>query len=117
MSSWINFPQKYKFTGVEILVDYDHTYESRRTYGILKYMGDLGGFQQAIGALSIILLSIHNKLMYQDRLMQMLFWTRSRSCDTITKDFQSRAPYKSRGIWSQLLQLIKGKQSFLYFVK
>jgi hypothetical protein len=109
MSSWINFPQKYKFTGLEILVDYDRTYESRRTYGILKYLGDLGGFQQATSVLSIILLSIHNKFKYQDRLMQMLFWTRNRSCDTITKDFESRAPYKSKGIWSNLLQLIKEK--------
>jgi hypothetical protein len=45
ISSWLNFPERYKFTGLEILFDYDRTLVERSNFGLLAWMGELGGFE------------------------------------------------------------------------
>ena len=42
-SAWIDYPKRYKFTGVEILADFNHEVCSRQTADLLMWMGNLGG--------------------------------------------------------------------------
>lgn len=47
-SAWINYPLRYKFIGVEVLLNFDKTIIDRNTYDILRFFGDLGGLFEAL---------------------------------------------------------------------
>ena len=56
-SAWTEFPDKYKFIGVEILMDFSLKSINRSTYSVLDYLGDIGGFIDLLKLLGTFLLS------------------------------------------------------------
>ena len=42
-SAWNDYPTRYKFIGVEILLNFDLNAYGRNTYSLLQWFGDLGG--------------------------------------------------------------------------
>lgn len=56
-SSWIQWPTRYKFTGVEVLLDFDKREVNRNTYDTLAMLGDVGGLQQGLDWIGILLVS------------------------------------------------------------
>ena len=56
-SSWIQWPSRYKFTGVEVLLDFDKREVNRNTYDTLAMLGDVGGLQQGLDWIGILLVS------------------------------------------------------------
>ena len=45
---WIDFPDYYKFVGIDVRLDVDLTMVERSVYSILEYLGDLGGLFDAL---------------------------------------------------------------------
>jgi len=43
-SAWTNYPEKYKFIGVQINIDDEKTIYERVTYDFINLFGDVGGF-------------------------------------------------------------------------
>ena len=56
MSSWLNYPNNYKITGFEILLDYDIIEIDRNSYDILAWLGDVGGIMQGLEWIGLILI-------------------------------------------------------------
>ena len=56
-SAWTNYPNKYKFIGVEILLNFDLNSYGRNTYSLLQWFGDLGGLEQALKLIGSLLVS------------------------------------------------------------
>lgn len=81
-SSWIDFPQRYKFTGVEILFDFNLEIVNRQTYDSLQLLGDVGGLQQGLSWIGIILVSWYSRLNYQGHLVSKLFTQRNKGYKT-----------------------------------
>jgi len=48
ISSWLDFPSRYKFTGIEVLLNKNKIEVNRQTYDVLQYIGDLGGLFEAL---------------------------------------------------------------------
>ena len=59
-SAWIEYPERYKLIGVDILLDFTLKTIDRSTYSILDFLGDVGGFYG-------ILMLIGNVLLYKLR--------------------------------------------------
>lgn len=53
-SSWQYYPDRYKFAGVDLIANSDLTEIHRTTYNALDFMGDIGGFKNALTILGII---------------------------------------------------------------
>jgi hypothetical protein len=49
----IDFPGNYKFTSVEVWLNYDLHFRVRSTYNILDFIGDLGGINDALMMIGI----------------------------------------------------------------
>jgi len=47
-SAWLDYPDKYKITGIEIMFSYDIIDYNRQTYSVLEFLGDLGGLYDAL---------------------------------------------------------------------
>jgi hypothetical protein len=47
-SSYNKFPNGYKYIGVEVLLNMDILSTERQTYGILDYLGDIGGLSELL---------------------------------------------------------------------
>ena len=56
-SAWNDYPTRYKFIGVEILLNFDLNAYSRNTYSLLQWFGDLGGLEQALKLIGSLLVS------------------------------------------------------------
>lgn len=56
-SAWNDYPKRYKFIGVEILLDFDLNSFSSNTYSLLQWLGDLGGLNEALQFMGSLLLS------------------------------------------------------------
>lgn len=56
-SSWQNWPTKYKFIGTEILLSFDVMHTSRTTYDLLALAGDIGGLNEVLNWISVVLVS------------------------------------------------------------
>jgi hypothetical protein len=56
-SAWTAYPTRYKFIGVEILLNFDLNAYSRNTYSLLQWFGDLGGLEQALKLIGSLLVS------------------------------------------------------------
>ena len=72
-TSWTTHPTKYKFTSFEINLNYDLELISRETYDILEYLGDLGGFMEAITVLGGIIMAPFMAFTYNNMLASLLF--------------------------------------------
>ena len=62
-SAWTDYPKRYKFTGLEILVDFTKVIYSRQTYDTLQFFGDVGGLNEALrflGSLAVNWFSVFN---------------------------------------------------------
>lgn len=56
-SAWTDYPKRYKFVGVEILLQFDLTTYSRSTYDFLQWFGDLGGLNEALQFMGSLLVA------------------------------------------------------------
>lgn len=56
-SSWTNFPEKYKFTGIDLYLDLTLYQVQRTSYDILNFLGDVGGLLQALQWIALALTS------------------------------------------------------------
>jgi hypothetical protein len=56
-SSWTIFPNKYKFIGIDFLVDSNVIMASRTTYDLLALAGDIGGLKEVLSWVGILLVS------------------------------------------------------------
>ena len=64
-SAWVDFPTKYKFIGVDILLDFTFKSINRSTYSVLDFFGDVGGFNGAMVLLPTYLMSYFTSMMYK----------------------------------------------------
>ena len=83
-STWTTFPTeedpfaKYKFLSFSIERDYDVIKTSRQTYGLLDWLGDLGGLRDALkNILELLLIPLVNKA-YKITVASTLFRVRPR---------------------------------------
>lgn len=56
-SAWTNYPSRYKFTGLEILLNFDLVIYNRETYDTLQWLGDLGGLNDALSVFGRVAVS------------------------------------------------------------
>ena len=56
-SAWTDYPTRYKFIGVEILLNFDLNAYSRNTYSLLQWFGDLGGLNEALQFMGSVMVS------------------------------------------------------------
>jgi hypothetical protein len=56
-SDWSTYPSYYKFTSINLLLDYNLISVTRQTYSLLTFFGDLGGLYEALTRICGLLLS------------------------------------------------------------
>jgi hypothetical protein len=47
-SDWVDYPTNYKFTSLNLVLDFDVMTETRQTLSLLDCIGNLGGLWQAL---------------------------------------------------------------------
>jgi hypothetical protein len=77
-SGWIDFPTKYKFTGMEILLDFNVKMIQRSSYDILSLLGDIGGLLGTLQYIGFLLTSWFTERFAKSIITQNLF-TQSKS--------------------------------------
>lgn len=73
ISSWTQHPKKYKFTGLELLYDNNVNLVARETYGLLEFLGDLGGLNEALRVSFGLILAPLTSFVLSAELMMSLF--------------------------------------------
>lgn len=79
ISSWTQHPDRYKFTGLELLYDNNVNLVARETYGLLEFMGDLGGLFEALYYIFRFILSPLTSFVLAAELMTSLFRVQNKS--------------------------------------
>ena len=72
-SAWTDHPKKYKFTGFELLYDNNVRVTARETYGLLEFLGDLGGLFDALYYGFAFIVSPLSSFVLSAELMMSLF--------------------------------------------
>jgi hypothetical protein len=72
-SSWDSFPERYKFIGAEIQLNFDTIKETRSTYDLLALAGDIGGLKEALTWFGILLVGWYTKKNNHGMLVSSLF--------------------------------------------
>ena len=72
-SAWVDFPTKYKFIGVDILLDFTFKSINRSTYSVLDFFGDVGGFIDILYYLGIASLFRIRKFYLHVKILHSLF--------------------------------------------
>ena len=76
---------KYKFGSMHLIVDHNKQMTIRQTYGLLDYIGDIGGLIDALYYLIIFILSPLWKFKFSSRLLTGLFRFKSDQKSTQTE--------------------------------
>ena len=77
-SAWDNFPSKYKFVGIEIMMSFDSVQYSRQTYGLLQLMSDIGGLGQSLMFLAVATFGWFSRMNAGLFLLRNLFMSTSK---------------------------------------
>ena len=73
ISSWNQYPNRYKFTGIIMVLNSDRRLVTRSTYALLTYLGDLGGLAGGLTSVCSFLLVSYNTLSYYNHLTMLLY--------------------------------------------
>jgi hypothetical protein len=80
-------------------------------------LGDLGGLAGAILTLSRVLLFIHQRFCYYDKLLFLLFVGRNKQAQDIEQDFRSRVPFQTLSFCARIKLVLSCKKSLAHFNK
>ena len=79
MSSWTDFPKRYKFLSFEMNMFGDRTKWNRQTYSLLDWLGDLGGLTDALYYILKSFVTIYSSFVFQNTMSQSFIKVKNRN--------------------------------------
>ena len=85
-SSWVNYPTRYKFMSFELHFSQDRVRVSRTTYGLLDFLGDLGGLYGILVSIGGMLAKPMSRYALQSALLLSAFILKKKAPGTFKID-------------------------------
>lgn len=73
MSTWNQFPDRYKICGVQIVMSHDLDVYNRSSYDLLQYLGEIGGIVEFFILFGVLIIGWFNKFNANSFLVSMLY--------------------------------------------
>lgn len=73
ISTWNQFPHRYKICGVQIVLSHDVDAYTRKSYDILEYLGEIGGIVEFFILFGVLVIGWFNKYTANSFLVSMLY--------------------------------------------
>jgi hypothetical protein len=89
-NTWERYSDHYKFVGVQLYLNFDVIHATRTTYDLLALFGDIGGLNEVLGWIGVLLVGWYTDKNANGILNNLLFQQQKAEYKEIrTKQFHS----------------------------
>jgi hypothetical protein len=109
-----DFPNNYKFTSVEVWLNYDLNLYNRECYNLLDFFGDLGGLFDTLFLIGIGLTTFSIKVKKDSMLLESLFHYKANGSPDLEAKIRREKNKWRRGefLYEHMVKNFNSRQSF-----
>lgn len=95
ISTWNQFPNRYKICGLQINISHDQTVTNRQTYDLLMFLGEVGGLNSILMLMGVLIIGWFSAFNSDSYLVSVLYMQSTNAFQTLRSFLKSSPSEKS----------------------